>query len=113
MKTTFFRSLLLSAVILAAVFSSSAYAANPKLDKENKIFLKLSEQVEKADPHDWLTYASCAEKLIQNKTHMTDAYVWIMESLSINTDTYNLLYLEIIMLLIKCHMKPSIVMSTA
>lgn len=74
---------------LFAIITVNPTFANPTDNDDNEID-KLRASVESATATDWAAYSDAAERCIELKTNLSEAYVWIEKSIAINSNTENL-----------------------
>ncbi|KXX68211.1 MULTISPECIES: hypothetical protein [Flammeovirga] len=76
-------------IALVSIISVSASFANPTDNEDNEI-TKLRAAVENATATDWAVYSDAAERCIELKANLSEAYVWIEKSIAINENAENL-----------------------
>lgn len=76
-------------IALVSIISVSASFANTTDNEDNEI-TKLRAAVENAAATDWATYSNAAERCIELKANLSEAYVWIEKSIAINENAENL-----------------------
>lgn len=74
---------------LFAIITVNTSFANPTDNEDNEID-KLRASVENATATDWAAYSDAAERCIELKTNLSEAYVWIEKSIAINANIENL-----------------------
>ncbi|KXX68190.1 hypothetical protein [Flammeovirga sp. SJP92] len=74
---------------LFAIITVNPTFANPTDNEDNEID-KLRAAVENATATDWAAYANAADRCIELKTNLSEAYVWIEKSIAINENAENL-----------------------
>ncbi|OHX66784.1 hypothetical protein [Flammeovirga pacifica] len=79
---------LLVFVLVTIVAVNTSFAKGNEND-DNEIN-QLRASVENAAATDWQVYADAAERCIELRTNLSEAYVWISKSIEINSNSTNL-----------------------
>lgn len=88
MKTTSKFMLKTFAFLFAALISFGTYAS-PEISGGRTSVKAAKENVKKAAPGDWKTYAESAEVLVKKQSNMKEAAEWIRKSINIKRTSYN------------------------
>ncbi|MBB6463100.1 hypothetical protein [Flammeovirga kamogawensis] len=76
------------AITLVTLFSLTSVFASGTDNEDNEI-TKLRNSVENASANDWTVYADAAERCIELKTNLSEAYVWLDTALEIAPNARN------------------------
>ncbi|NLR89736.1 MULTISPECIES: hypothetical protein [Flammeovirga] len=79
----------LLAFVLVSILAVNVSLAKGMENEDNEI-TKLRESVENASASDWAVYSDAAERCIELKANLSEAYIWIEKSIEINANSDNL-----------------------
>ncbi|MBB3700520.1 hypothetical protein KMW28_03175 [Flammeovirga yaeyamensis] len=81
------KQLLVFALVTFLAVNTSFAKGNERDDNEIN---QLRASVENASATDWKVYAEAAERCIELKANLSEAYIWIEKSIEINSNSENL-----------------------